>query len=323
CDRPGLPLALFGQRPLGVVSLPLRAVAGGGVADDVQGRVPDGPGEVPVAEHAAVELVGESRPRRLDRQPHHLVDLVVGLEAVEPVGAHPEVLDLLVASVDPVAVGGGVADHPGGEAGLLDGLAWVLFALGEGPVVVARAMDHRHLDLAGVVAPDEDPSGGRDDDGPTGAHRLARWWGTGPGAGEDGGSAAVRSIDTAPQTKHVWRVNPPPTGFGDPYLWTPRRQSWWLLRRRNLACLPEPIGHQASGETCRFRVGGAPIRDGRAPARGGGHGRGRAGRCGPPRSTRAARPGGRPGAFPRRAARSYRPSTGRREPVVAAGPPPP
>jgi hypothetical protein len=106
----------------------------------------------------AVVGVGQQRLRLAERDPAHLVDLVVGLARVDRDGLHePPANPLGTSLAVDVAVPVELAQQPPADAGLLEdlaqrgllpGLAPLELALRQRPVVVAGAVHHEHLAVA-------------------------------------------------------------------------------------------------------------------------------------------------------------------------------
>src|SRR5438132_6057739 len=163
-----LPFALDGQRPVAIVSPPLRARAGLRVADHVEGlRQPSRFGQ-----HLSVALVREGGGSRLHRDPGQGVDLVIGPEGFRPVRLDQPVTHHLrtaerVGVAHALQLGSELARHPRLLADLtkgsgLDRLSVVCLPLRQRQIVVAGPVDDQRLEDAGPPTED-DATRGKDD----------------------------------------------------------------------------------------------------------------------------------------------------------------
>jgi hypothetical protein len=164
-QRPRLRLALEVQRPEQVVAGPVLLVSGRGVPQHHQR---DGPVRPPgeVVEHADVGGVGQPFEGARQREPAHVVDLVVGderrrLAGKGRLGRGPE-LHPLGAAANQVVNGLQAAADQQPEPGLLGHLAdrrlrqflpRLAFALGQRPVVPPRAVDEQDLGSVRAAPP--------------------------------------------------------------------------------------------------------------------------------------------------------------------------
>src|SRR5437763_3100242 len=155
-----LPLALDGQRPVAIVSPPLRAHARLRMADQEEGL--GQPSRL--GEHLSVALVREGGRSRLEGDPGQGIDLAIGLEGLRPVGLDQPVTHHLrtaerVGVAHALELGSELARHPGlladlAQRGGLDRLPVVRLPLPQREIVVPGPVDDQRLEDAGTPAED-------------------------------------------------------------------------------------------------------------------------------------------------------------------------